>query len=112
MAAGTPVHDLFERVCVRMLREHPGDERGRMLRASGLRTAGSFYAFVGSDDDLIVKLPAERVTALVATGVGRPCQTGRGRPMREWVLLTPRDEASCADFVAEARDFVRRLGGR
>jgi hypothetical protein len=93
--------DVFERV----LEEHPGDERGRVLHSPGLKTAGEFYAFV-TGDDLVAKLPAARVTELIATGVGRPCEPRQGRPMRQWVLLTPTDQ--CAAYLAEAREFVTR----
>ena len=39
---------------------HPGDEEGRMLHSTGLRTAGKFDAFA-SGADVIMKLPAARV---------------------------------------------------
>ncbi len=31
--------------------------------------------------------------------------------MQEWVRLTPTDEAACAAYVMEARDFVAAQGG-
>lgn len=76
-----------------------------MLRSSGLKTGGRFFALV-VDGDLVVKLPAERVAELVASGAGLPFEAGRGRPMREWVRLRPVDEPACAAYVAEARNFV------
>lgn len=111
--AGVPsgMELLFESVCLRLLREHPGDERGRMLSASGLKTAGKFYAFA-TKDEVVVKLPAPRVSELVASEEGQPCSPGRGRPMKEWVCLAPADEEACAAYVLEARAFVAAQPGR
>lgn len=76
-----------------------------MLRAPALKTAGTVYAFA-SGEDLVVKLPAVRVSELIATGTGRPCDPTRGRPMRQWVRLSPADDAVCAAYVRESRRFV------
>ncbi|MEU4704561.1 hypothetical protein [Nonomuraea dietziae] len=89
----------------RMLARHPGDEQGSMLHSPGLKAGGRFYAFA-TRDDLVVKLPASRVAELIAAGVGRVCDPRGGRPMREWVRLTPTDEHTCVAFLEEARDFV------
>src|SRR3954453_3238537 len=95
----TDAQALFDRAAKRLR----GVERGRMLSASGLRdpAAGKFFAFV-TRGPLVVKLPAERVTELIASGEGRVFDAGKGRPMREWVGLVPPDEAACASFMREA----------
>jgi hypothetical protein len=104
------VAELFDRVAERQLRD-PGVERGRMLQASGLKTAGKFFAFVSSRGELVVKLPERRVTGLIASGAGLPLNPrGTGRPMREWVCLMPRDTRTCERYVKEARDFVTAAG--
>ncbi len=95
----------FAAVSARLLGDDTSVEEGRMLHAPGLKTGGKFFAFAARDD-LFVKLPAERVNALVASGAGRPCEIRKGAPMREWVRVTPTDEESCAAYVMEARDFV------
>jgi hypothetical protein len=96
----------FDRVAERLLGD-PEVERGRMLQATGLKTAGKFFAFVSSRDELVVKLSEQRVAELIASGRGAPLNPrGRGRPMREWVCLTPRDVRACMAYVEEARDFV------
>lgn len=99
------IQHVFETVSQRLLREHPDDQPGRMLRAPGLKTAGKFYAFV-TNADVVVKLPATRVAELIGTGKGQPCAPARGRPMREWVRLVPADEHTCAAYLLEARGFV------
>ena len=102
--------DTFAVVRERALALHPGDEEGRMLHSTGLRTGGKFYAFA-SGADVIVKLPAERVAELVASGAGSPCETKPGRAMREWVQLPVRDADSCLASVLEARAFVLSVLG-
>ena len=102
--------DVFEEACRALLDAHPGDERGRMLHSPGLRTAGRFYAFA-TGGDLVVKLPAGRVTELVAAGAGRPCEPRPGRPMRQWVVLTPADAGTCTACLKEARAFVAGIAG-
>jgi hypothetical protein len=99
----TDVEALFDRAAKRLR----GVERGKMLSASGLRdpAAGKFFAFV-TRGQLVVKLPAGRVTDLIASGEGRVFDAGRGRPMKEWVGLSPADETACAEYMREARKFV------
>jgi hypothetical protein len=96
---------LFDDVARRLISEDPALEYGRMFNSDGLKTNGKFFAFPGSNGDLIVKLPAERVAELVAGGEGRPLTMGK-RTMREWVRVMPSDTAACAGYVAEAQAFV------
>jgi hypothetical protein len=56
---------------------------------------------------LVVKLPKERVDALVEAGEGERFDPGQGRLMREWLVV----EAGGLPWVAlakEAHQFVRR----
>jgi TfoX/Sxy family transcriptional regulator of competence genes len=96
---------MFDEVAARMLADDPSLERGRMFSAVGLKTAGRFFAMVVRDE-LVVKLPAHRVGALVADGAGRQFDRGDGRPLREWVTLRPVDQEACRAYVAEAQRFV------
>ncbi|MCZ2860900.1 hypothetical protein [Blastococcus sp. VKM Ac-2987] len=95
----------FAAAADRMLGEHPGDEQGRMLHAPGLKAGGRFYGFA-SADELVVKLPADRVAELIAGGSGEPCSPRPGRPMREWVTIPDPDEEACLAYLREARAFV------
>ena len=76
-----------------------------MLQSPGLRTAGRFYAFA-TQGDVMVKLPAARVAALIDSGLGLPCSPRPGRPMREWVRLRAPDEEACLGYLLESRSFV------
>ena len=100
------VDQCFEAVAERLLREEAGVDQGRMLRSTGLRSGGKFFAFA-RDGELVVKVAAERVEELVARGMGEPFFSG-GRRMREWVCVQPRDEEACAAYVDEARRFATR----
>jgi len=46
------------------------------------------------------------VETIFDRGEGRVFDAGKGRPMREWVALTPTDETTCAEYMREARKFV------
>ena len=104
------VEALFEQVA-QQLAAAGGVEQGRIMHAYGLRTNGRFFAFARRGE-LVVKLPAERVAALLADGTGAPFRSGGTRVLREWVALAPRDAKTCAGYVAEAQTFVEGLPTR
>ena len=95
----------FDEAAERLRADGPAIERGRMIRSFGLKTGGKFFAFA-REGELVVKLPAGRVAELVASGEGRPFDRGDGRPLREWVCLSPRDADECEASMREARAFV------
>jgi hypothetical protein len=105
------VEEMFDEVADRLVDPHAGVERGRILHSDGVKTGGRFFAFVAKGD-LVVKLPADRVEELIGSGAGRVFDAGKGRPMKEWVRLSPADEAACAAYAIEARDFVAQAKSR
>ena len=56
---------------------------------------------------LVVKLPAPRVNALVADGVGVRFDANKGTPMKEWFSLDPESELAWLPLAREALDFAR-----
>jgi hypothetical protein len=83
----------------------PGSEGGRRFGSGTLRLGGSIVAML-VQGRVVLKLPRERVGALVAGGDGEPFLDGRGRPMREWVALTgdpSGDRALLQEALALAR---------
>jgi hypothetical protein len=55
---------------------------------------------------LVVKLPAERVAALIKSGDGVPFDPGHGKLMKEWVAVKPMAKSFWIKLAEEARDFV------
>ena len=74
-------------------------------RSSGLRIRGKIYA-IQNDNELILKLPAERVEELIDSGTGRAWGPGTGRIMREWVAIADTHRTHWAPLTKEARTFV------
>src|SRR5579864_2888479 len=56
--------------------------------------------------DLVLKLPPKRVAELVDGGVGLPNLVG-GRPMREWVNLSPGSKGRWRGLALESLEYVR-----
>jgi hypothetical protein len=63
-------------------------ESGRRFGKNGLKTEGRKLFALFTQGTLVVKLPRDRVTALVADGIGEPFDPGHGRLMKEWLTVT------------------------
>jgi hypothetical protein len=57
---------------------------------------------------LVVKLPLDRVTALVDGGHGVHFDANKGTPMKEWFALDPTSDLDWSALAHEALDFVRQ----
>ena len=73
---------------------------------SALRFRGKIFA-MHVRGRLVVKLPAERVTALIAAGEGVHFDANKGTPMREWLSLDPDSGQPWLPLATEALDFAR-----
>lgn len=80
----------------------PAVSRATMFGSEGLRVETKFFAFVGGDGQLIVKLPAAQAAALVSAGEASPVRAGRS-VTREWVGVPRLDVPRGGD-----REAVRR----
>jgi hypothetical protein len=58
------------------------------------------------DGDLVLKLPPPRVAELIDSGVAAPNLVG-GRPMKEWVNLSPATERRWLALARESLEYVR-----
>ncbi len=92
----------YDSVANRFLAE-PGVTEGQMFGLPVLKVGGKVFAGL-RQGQLLVKLPAERVQALVASGKGVQFTPMEGRPMKEWALVGDDEE-----LVAEALAFVSSL---
>jgi hypothetical protein len=98
---------VFEAASRELLDEDRELSTGRMLHNMGLRSGnGKFFCFERKGE-LVVKLPADRVTSLIASGEGSVMDRGQpDRPLREWVCLRPGDADACLAYMREAWSFV------
>lgn len=74
-------------------------------RNEGLRVGGKIFAMLVRDE-LVVKLPGDRVDELVDAGIAVRFDAGKGRPMREWAAVAPEASRRWPGLVEEARAFV------
>ena len=80
-----------------------GISRGTMMGYPCLRNDGAFFSCVDrKTGNLVVKLPASRVTELVASGQALPFAPN-GRTFREWAAIPVPDRAEWAALLDEAR---------
>ena len=73
---------------------------------TGLRFQNKIFAMLVRGQ-LVLKLPAERVDALVAAGDGVRFDANKGTPMREWFSLDPESGQPWLPLAREALDFAR-----
>jgi hypothetical protein len=73
--------------------------------SAGRRIDGRIFAMLAGDS-LVVKLPADRVGELLASGGARPFSAGKERPLREWAAVPVSESARWPALVAEAFEFV------
>ena len=72
----------------------------------GLRVSGKIFAML-IGDELVVKLPRDRVDELIVSGVGRRFDPGHGRLLKEWATVPATASRRWAGLVEEALVFVR-----
>ena len=97
--------DLFWELAGQLLAE-PGVTRSTMMGYPCLRANGAFFACVERiTGHLIVKLPALRVSELIAAGQALPFAPS-GRTFREWAAFSVADPNKWSALLAEARSFA------
>ena len=91
---------------VRELRERVSAKGGKRFGKHALKVHGRIFA-MEVQENLVVKLPAARVEALLKGDSGKPFERG-GRKMKEWIVLTL-PESSWGPVVREAHRYVADL---
>lgn len=79
----------------------------RGFGSDALNFKGRIFA-IGKPGSLVLKLPAKRVAELLESGLGVPFDAGKGRPMREWIVIKGSSED---EWQALAEEALRFAGG-
>ena len=83
---------------------------GRGFGSNALKVDGKIFASL-SHGRLLIKLPVERVKALIEAKLGEPFSTGPGRVKKEWVTVAPSSVEEWVRLSEEARRYVRSKAG-
>ncbi len=70
-----------------------------------LKVGGHIFAMLVRGE-LVVKLQRRRVEELVNTREGKYFDAGKGKPMREWFVLSPKSKKQWTALAKEAMGFV------
>ena len=82
--------------------------KGTGFGSSGqLKFDGRIFAMLVRRE-LVLKLPRARVDELVDGGEGARFDAGKGKPMREWFVLSPTSRKEWLPLAQEALNFVSR----
>ena len=81
----------------------PGTGKG--FGSGALKVGKKIFAMVSSRSEFVVKLPPARVAELVTGGRGKYFDAGRGKPMKEWLVVTA-GESTWIHLAREAREFA------
>ena len=100
--------DLVEKLAGRSGVKHIAEGKG--FGSSGqLKVHGRIFAMLVRGA-LVLKLPHARVDELVESGAGTPFDAGKGKPMREWFVLSSASTRRWLPLAQEALDFVQEAG--
>ncbi|TMF38258.1 MAG: TfoX/Sxy family protein [Chloroflexi bacterium] len=84
-----------------------GIAEGKGFGSTGqLKVNGRIFAMLVRGE-LVLKLPRSRVDELVKQEEGVRFDAGKGKPMREWFVLSAASNRSWTSLAQEALDFVQ-----
>jgi hypothetical protein len=95
----------FEQLTAGLLADPEVVEGTGFGSAPGLRIKGKIFAMLVKDE-LVVKLPKDRVDELVSAGAGAQFDPGHGRLMKEWASVAPDSAEDWERLAGEALKFV------
>ena len=84
----------------------PGTGKG--FGSGALKVDGKIFAMMSSKGEFVIKLSEERVNELVAVGKGSRFDLGRGRVMKEWLVVTA-DHTLWIPLAKEARKLLGKV---
>src|SRR3954468_20714793 len=100
-------HAIFDPIAEEYL-SRDGVDIGQMFGSEGLRVRGKVFAFVGWKGGLVAKVPAARADELEAAGTGERMEM-RGRPAKEWIVVTAAVPEAWAPLMADAFAYVDEI---
>ena len=103
--SGVDGEELFWELASPLLARDDTDE-GRIMSSRCLRVNGDFVAMVARSGQMVVKLPAGRVSELIDDGVGLSFAPA-GKVFKEWVEVVGHDENVWSPLLEESHRFVR-----
>lgn len=80
---------------------------GKGFGSGALKVKGKIFAMISSKGEFVVKLPKKRVDELVESGKGQRFDPGRGRLMKEWIVIRP-GTLNWIEHAKEACAFVKQ----
>jgi hypothetical protein len=88
-----------------------GVEESTMMGTPCLRYKGEFIGMMfDREDSLIVKVPAERVSEIIANGDGNEFNFTKKR-FKEWVLIPSEFDEAYGAYLAEALAYAKTKKG-
>jgi hypothetical protein len=96
----------FARIVDDFARERRITRGGKGFGSNALEVDGRIFAMLSSHGELVLKLPATRVSELVREARGVHFTAGRKRPMREWLVVTSGSPTSAVELAREACRYV------
>jgi hypothetical protein len=97
----------YAELCDEFRRRPEVSQDGKGFGSSSLKVNGRIFAMLSSRGEFVVKLPRQRVDALVASGDGVNYDGGKGRPMKEWLALQAGSSLEWSTLAEEALVFVK-----
>jgi hypothetical protein len=78
-------------------------------QGESLKTKKKMFVMFNKQGNYVVKLPKERVTELINSGVGNPYDPGNGKIMKEWVIIPAKYTDKWIEFAEEGKNFAKTL---
>jgi len=109
---GVTSEERFAKI-VTTLSGHPGvtppsdtTQSRKKFGSSGLKINDKIFAMISSKGEFVVKLPRQRVDALISSGQGKRFDPGHGRLMKEWLTVETTSGEVWLRLAKEAMEFV------
>jgi hypothetical protein len=92
---------------VDLFRDRPNvTQEGKGFGSSALKVDGRIFAMLTPRSEFVVKLPRQRVDQLIQSGDGHAFDAGKGRPMKEWLVIRSSSPVDWSSLTEEALAFV------